>query len=96
MRTRTTLAAGAILLAFLGTSCGKSEAEQQADCQEAITEESTKTQRPEACEDLSQDDYDTLLMHWALQKGLEEMPDEERDMLDYYDDGEVNGSIGSD
>ncbi|MGW4388216.1 hypothetical protein [Streptomyces sp. NPDC004685] len=48
------------------TGCGKSEAEQQADCQKSITESSTDTKRPDACKDLSQDDYETLLVDWGL------------------------------
>jgi len=65
MRARRAIATAAVLLAA-ATACGKSEAEQQADCQAAITEDSTKTNRPEACESLSQEDYDLILMHWVL------------------------------
>lgn len=90
----TTLLAAALLLAL--TACGKSEAETQADCKAALTESSTKTDRPTACEDLSQEDYDALLMAHALKNALKDMPKKERDALDYYDDGSINGSITGD
>ncbi|MEV0691791.1 hypothetical protein [Streptomyces sp. NPDC050388] len=96
MRTRTALTAVLLALAVLTAGCGKSEAEQQADCQKALTSEATKTNRPDACKGLSQDDYDALLMAWALKNALNEMPKKDRDTLDYYDDGKLNGSIGGD
>jgi hypothetical protein len=89
MRTRTTIATGAALLAFLATACGKTEAEQQADCQKAITAASTKTNRPDACKSLSQDDYDALLVDWVLKNGMSKEGD---DTLDWLDDGSLNGS----
>ena len=63
-------------------------------CQKALTKSATKTDRPDACEPLSQDDYDTLLMASILDGVLDDMPKKDRDMLDYYDDGSINGSIG--
>ncbi|MER7813646.1 hypothetical protein ABZ714_30660 [Streptomyces sp. NPDC006798] len=83
----TTLAAG-LLLAL--TACTSYSAE---DCQKAITGNSTKTNRPTECKDLSQEDYDLILMHWALKESISEMSQEERDMLDYHDDKNINGSI---
>ncbi|MEU0459188.1 hypothetical protein ABZ322_40990 [Streptomyces sp. NPDC006129] len=69
MRTRTTITAIALLLAAL-TACGsgKSEEEIAADCQKALTTatDATKTNRPGACEGLSQEDYNDLLMSQAL------------------------------
>lgn len=65
MRTRTAIAAGALLLAAL-TACGKSDADKQADCQKAIDDTSTVTHRPDACKDLSEDDYKTLLMDYGI------------------------------
>jgi hypothetical protein len=64
------------------------------DCQKAIDSTSTKTDRPGACKDLNQEDYDLLLMHWAMQNAIEGMPQKDQDLLDYHDDGELNGSIG--
>ncbi|WP_435252048.1 hypothetical protein [Streptomyces tendae] len=96
MRTRTALAAGLLALAALTTACGKSDAEQQADCQKALSSEATKTNRPDACKDLSQEDYDTLLMAWSLNHAIDEMPEQDQQLLDKYDDGELNDSIGGD
>ncbi|MFJ4206671.1 hypothetical protein ACIP2Y_44735 [Streptomyces sviceus] len=93
MRTRTALAALLLALATLTSACGKSPAEKQADCQKALTKTATKTNRPEACKDLSQDDYETLLMAWAMKNAVDEMPKADRDLLDYSDDGELNDSI---
>jgi len=64
------------------------------DCQKALSSAATKTDRPEACDGLSQEDYDTLLAGWVVQHTLDEMPKGDRDLLDYSDDGEINGSIG--
>jgi hypothetical protein len=86
--TATVLLTTAALLA--GTGCSSYSVE---DCQRAVTDESTKTDRPKECEDLSQDDYDTVLMHRILKKNLREMDKTQRDALDYYDDGKINGSI---
>ncbi|CAL9666274.1 hypothetical protein SUDANB145_07177 (plasmid) [Streptomyces sp. enrichment culture] len=91
MRIRTA-AVGVALLATL-VACGKSEADQQADCQKAINAESTKTNRPDACKDLSQDDYDTLLMAYALENAVKDLPEDTQDLLDHSDDGELNDSI---
>ncbi|MGW3166967.1 hypothetical protein ACWC9Q_29735 [Streptomyces sp. NPDC001142] len=69
MRTKTSSHIAATITSVLAlalTGCGKSAAEQQADCRDAITASSTKTSRPDACKDLSQDDYDALLTSWAL------------------------------
>jgi hypothetical protein len=62
-------------------------------CEKALTKSATKTDRPDACEPLSQDDYDTLLMGWALDSVLDDMPKKDRDLLDYHDDGSINGSL---
>ena len=89
MRTRTTLAATLLALAALTAACGKSEAEKQADCQKAITSASTETARPEACKDLSQEDYNVLLMDWVLKNGMSK---DGEDTVDWLDDGTLNGS----
>lgn len=63
------------------------------DCQKALTASATKTHRPDACKGLKQDDYDTLLMAWTLKHALADMPKDDRDALDRYDDGSINGSL---
>lgn len=67
MRTHTALAAATITLLAL-TGCGKSEAEIATDCQKALAAgaNTTKTERPDACKGLSQDDYDTLVISQSL------------------------------
>ncbi|MFF3690708.1 hypothetical protein [Streptomyces sp. NPDC002187] len=94
MRTRTIAAAAvAAALLLVGTGCSSYSVE---DCQRAINDESTKTNRPKQCEDLSQEDYDLVLAHWAMKKALNDMDKTDRDTLDYYDDGSINGSISGD
>jgi hypothetical protein len=93
MRTRIATVAITATLALAATGCSSYSVE---DCQRAVTEESTKTDRPKECEDLSQDDYDTVLTHWILKKNLRDMDKTQRDTLDYYDDGKINGSISGD
>lgn len=66
MRTRTAVATIALLTAALA-ACGAAETDRQADCQKAIN--ATRTygipDRPEACQDLSDEDYETLRAAWA-------------------------------
>lgn len=90
---RTVIALTAVATLAL-TGCGKSEAEQQADCQKALSPAATETHRPDACKDLSEDDYQTLLTAWVLKHAIDDMPKKDQDTLDYYDDGEINGSVG--
>lgn len=87
---RRAITAAALAAGLLLTGCSSYTVE---DCKNALTDKSTKTSRPKECEDLSQKDYDLLLMGRALEKGLSEMDQEDRDVLDMYDDGKVNGSI---
>ncbi|MFJ5967906.1 hypothetical protein [Streptomyces sp. NPDC093060] len=61
------------------------------DCQKALNPSSTKTHRPAACKGLKQEDYDTLLMAWVVDHSLSK---DDKDVSDYYDDGQVNGSVG--
>jgi hypothetical protein len=87
------LRAAAIAAALLAaaTACGKSEAEMQADCQKAITEASTEKNRPEACNDLSDDDYSALLIaHFLDKEGLGDVDEHPEDLLDYTEDGDVD------
>ncbi|MET9424655.1 hypothetical protein ABZY06_28635 [Streptomyces sp. NPDC006540] len=94
MRTRF-IPAGLVVAGLLvtATGCGSYSVE---DCQRALTSESTKTNRPEECQDVSQEDYDTLLLDRALKGALNDMDKTDRDTLDYYDDGSINGSISGD
>ncbi|MCX4649355.1 MULTISPECIES: hypothetical protein [unclassified Streptomyces] len=94
MRIRGAVIAGLLALTVGLTGCGKSEAEQQADFQKALSSSATKTNRPEACKSLRQEDYDTLLTAWVLKHAIDDMPKKDQDTLDYYDDGEINGSVG--
>lgn len=66
MRARRAAIIAVLLIAAV--SCGKSEADKQADCQKAITDTSTVTARPDACKDLSDDDYKALLMDYAIKQ----------------------------
>lgn len=91
MHTRTTLAVAGMLLAI--TACSSVSEYTVEDCQKAITDESSKTNRPKECQDLSQKDYDLIMSHWVVKKTLEDMPQDDQDVLDLYDDGEVNGSL---
>ncbi|MFH8737969.1 hypothetical protein [Streptomyces sp. NPDC017964] len=62
-------------------------------CQKELDSSSTKAHRPDACKDVSQKDYETLLMGWTMKHALDDMPKKDRDILDYYDDGSINGSL---
>lgn len=42
------------------------------------------------CEDLKRDDYLALV----VSNTIDTMPDKDRDLLDYYDNGTIDGSIG--
>ena len=95
MRRTTTLLAVCLLLAGAAAGCSKSQAEIEDDCYAAITDKSDENNRPEECESLSQNDYDTLRMGWFLEKeGLGNVDENPEDLLDYSDDGEVNDSLG--
>jgi len=67
-----------------------------ADCKRLIAEHDFDAGPVEeggtlpGCEDLTRDDYLALV----LSHTLDEMPKGDKDMLDYYDDGSINGSIG--
>ncbi|GGY81230.1 hypothetical protein CP967_08590 [Streptomyces nitrosporeus] len=64
MRTRTTAAAliTASLLAL--TACSNEYTAD--DCAAAITDTSTKTNRPIECQDISDEDYETLILGHIL------------------------------
>jgi hypothetical protein len=60
-------------------------------CQKAITAQlyNDEKGKPAACKDVKDDDYTALV----LSSAIDSLPQEDRDMLDYYDDGHMNGSI---
>lgn len=91
MRIRPITAAAGLLLALALTACGSSYT--VADCQKALTDASTETNRPKECADLSQEDYKTVLMNKAIKDALGDMSQEDRDLLDYGDDGKLNDSV---
>lgn len=91
MRTAAAaLTAATLLLTATLTACSSYSVE---DCQHAITSKSTKTDRPTECQDISQKDYETILMNWAVKNALNGMDKKDRDTLDYFDDGSINGSL---
>ncbi|MFJ7963154.1 hypothetical protein [Streptomyces sp. NPDC096324] len=73
---------------------GDSYQDTVAACKKALNSTSTKTNRPDACEDVKADDYDALLISYSLQHAFDDMPQSDQDLLDYYDDGSINGSLG--
>ncbi|TXS04819.1 hypothetical protein EAO73_13895 [Streptomyces sp. col6] len=66
MRNRTAVASIALLTTAL-SACGTSETDRRADCQKAINATRTYTlpDRPEACQILSDADYETLRTAWV-------------------------------
>lgn len=65
--------------------------ETVANCQKALVAQ-TKAGgkgKPSACQDVKDDDYDEIVMANVL----DGMSKKDRDMLDYYDDGSINGSL---
>ncbi|MFD5697461.1 hypothetical protein [Streptomyces lasiicapitis] len=61
------------------------------DCAAALKEraEGDKT-KPDACEEVKDDDYMALVLSTAI----DGLPEKDRDTLDYFDDGSINDSIG--
>ncbi|MET8475406.1 hypothetical protein ABZY90_19680 [Streptomyces sp. NPDC006422] len=99
MQRRTTIIGSAALaVVAVGVGLGIWLAQPSYDdtvraCQRALDPTSTKTNRPDACEDLTEDDYTTVHMHYVLKNALNDMPKKDKDTLDYYDDGTINGSL---
>ncbi|MER5903003.1 hypothetical protein ABT150_23340 [Streptomyces mirabilis] len=46
--------------------------------------------KPSACDDVKEDDYDALV----LSSVIDGMSKKDRDLLDYYDNGSIDGSLG--
>lgn len=62
-------------------------------CQKAVATQMKNDDRgkPAACKDVKDDDYVAIVVSLAVG----DMSQTDRDTLDYYDDGEINGSIGN-
>jgi hypothetical protein len=60
-------------------------------CQKALTAQlkAGGKGKPSACNDVKKDDYDTLV----IANVIDGMSKKDRDLLDYYDDGSINGSL---
>ncbi|MCX4504314.1 hypothetical protein [Streptomyces anulatus] len=85
-RTALTAATAAVLLALAGCSSGYTA----DDCAAAIDDTSTKTDRPTECQDISAEDYETLILSYILNKeGLGDLDEHPEDLLDYAEDGDV-------
>jgi hypothetical protein len=97
-RTGWIITAGiAALLAIITTVVwmnGRSYEDTVADCKKALGPTSTKTNRPDACDGVKADDYGALLVSYSIQHAFDGLPKTDRDMLDYYDNGTIDGSIG--
>lgn len=63
-----------------------------AACKKALTAQMKAggEGKPSACKDVKQDDYDALV----VANVIDGMSKKDRDMLDYYDDGSIDGSLG--
>jgi hypothetical protein len=61
-------------------------------CQKALAAQSKAggKGKPSACNDVKKDDYDTLV----IASVIDGMSKKDRDLLDYYDNGTIDGSIG--
>lgn len=86
------VAALAIVTTVLWTN-GRSYDDTVAACKQAL-EAQTKaggSGRPDACDGVKQDDYDALVVGAVLKYGMSK---KDRDTLDYYDNGTIDGSVG--
>ncbi|MFE8991231.1 hypothetical protein ACFYMI_26045 [Streptomyces collinus] len=63
-------------------------------CQKALAAQSKAggEGKPSACKDVKKDDYGALV----LSNAFDNLPQKDQDILDYYDDGSANDSIGGD
>jgi hypothetical protein len=60
-------------------------------CQKALTAQlkAGGKGKPDACSDVKKDDYDTLV----IASVIDGMSKKDRDLLDYYDNGTIDGSL---
>lgn len=98
MRRRTILIIASVVVVIAGVGLTvwlltrPTYAETLKTCEKALAAQ-TKAGvkgRPSACEDVKEDDYSEILVGNAL----DGMSKKDRDMLDYYDNGTIDGSIG--
>lgn len=68
MHTRATAATAAAVLLLTLSACGKTDAQKQADCAQAIDSASTVTNRPDACAAVPTADYKTLLISYTIKE----------------------------
>lgn len=61
-------------------------------CQKALVAQTKAgvTGKPSACSGVERDDYEAIVVANAI----DGMSEKDRDMLDYYDNGTIDGSIG--
>jgi hypothetical protein len=85
------VAALAIITTVLWTN-GRSYDDTVADCEKALAVQTKAggSGRPDACDEVKQDDYDALVVGAVLKYGMSKT---DQDTLDYYDDGSINGSL---
>jgi len=50
---------------------GRAYDDKVAACRNALTESSSQTNRPSACEGVKADDYDALLISWSLKHAFD-------------------------
>ncbi|MGX1711359.1 hypothetical protein ACWIFI_18750 [Streptomyces albidoflavus] len=67
MRTRAAILA-ALTAGLLLTGCGKSYDQSVKDCRAALSVEHTVTNRPAACNDLTEEDYKLVLAHYVTEQ----------------------------
>ncbi|MFI6491232.1 hypothetical protein [Streptomyces sp. NPDC050564] len=98
MSRRTILIAVSAIVAALAITAtilwmnGEPYSETVSKCQKALVAQ-TKAGgegKPDACKDVKQDDYDEIV----VSNVIDGMSKKDRDMLDYYDNGTIDGSIG--
>jgi hypothetical protein len=95
-RTGWIIVAGiAAVLAIITTvvwMTGRSYEDTVADCKKALAAQAAAggSGKPDACDGVKEDDYDALV----IGNVLDNMPKKDQDMLDYYDNGTIDGSVG--
>ncbi|CAM5590020.1 hypothetical protein [Streptomyces purpurascens] len=64
------------------------------DCQKALAAQSKAggEGKPSDCNGVKKDDYGALV----ISNAFDNLPQKDQDVLDYYDDGSINDSIGGD
>lgn len=78
--------------AALGLAGCASYDDHVKDCMAAVkAREDGDTSKPEACKEVKEDDYTTIVMHQVLvDEGLDDLKEHPEDLLDYSEDGDVD------